>query len=168
MSKKQTQLLNQFISDAQVNSDLMQSLALFALEEAKNGDIQYANQLILTVANFSIFDPNYLIEWFEVFGQLKWSNKKGKLVNSQQGEWLLTKAKSTHWSDISIGKLSKGSFPNSDTDVIVNEPLSKSNFSASIHAYLKAHPIEDFNSGKFGVPADKNLWRKYKLRTKRK
>jgi len=154
--------------DLQEMSDDLQQLAVFALEQAKKGRIEYANQVVDAVVGTALFEPNYIIEWFEVFGKLKWSNKKGRLVNSQQGRWLVAKAQGVHWAEIPLGRLSKGAVRKTRPQRAPVERLTESNFTKAIHAYLEAHPIENSSIGKFGVPADKNRWGKYKLKIKRK
>ena len=149
-------------------SDEIQALAIFALQQAKQGEIKYANQVVEVVIETALFQPDYIIEWFEVFGKLKWSNKKGKLVNSEQGRWLIAKAQSNHWAEIPLGKISKGTIKTSPIFETTAEPLTATNFSDSIRAYLKAHPADSGQFGKFGVPADKNRWGKYKIKIKRK
>lgn len=149
-------------------SDELQELAIFAIQQAKLGEIKYANQVVDAVIETALFQPDYIIEWFEVFGKLKWSNKKGKLVNSEQGRWLISKALSTHWADIPLGKISKGTIKTTPVPQTTTEPLTAANFSDSISAYLKARPADSDQFGKFGVPADKNRWGKYKIKIKRK
>jgi hypothetical protein len=147
-------------------SDEIQELAIFAIQQAKTGEIKYANQLVDAVIETALFQPDYIIEWFEVFGKLKWSNKKGKLVYSDQGRWLISKAQSNHWADIPLGKISKGTIKTIPIPETTIEPLTASNFSDLINAYLKAHPAGSDKFGKFGVPADKNRWGKYKIKIK--
>jgi hypothetical protein len=51
---------------------------------------------------------------------------------------------------------------------IHNASLNADNFSSVIHQFLKEHPLNDNPIGKFGLPADKDRWDRYKLRIKRK
>jgi len=168
MSKNFQKSIDNLKIEIQELSDDIQQLALFALEQAKKGNIQYANQVVDAVVESAMFEPNYIIEWFEVFGKLKWSNKKRRLVISGRGRWLVSKAQEAHWAEIPLGKLSKGSFKESSPQQARHEPLSESNFSSAIRAYLSSHPIETSAFGKFGLPADKNRWGKYKLKIKHK
>ncbi len=63
--------INKLRADLQEMSDDLQQLAVFALEQAKNGHIEYANQVVDAVVGTALFEPNYIIEWFDVFGKLK-------------------------------------------------------------------------------------------------
>lgn len=168
MKQKLSPLLKEIKADIENSADDIQELAIFAIQQAKLGEIEYANQIVDSVVEASLFQPDYIIEWFEVFGKLKWSNKKGKLVHSEQGRWLISKAKSTHWASIPLGKLSKGTIKTTPVSEIKAEPLTATNFSDAISAYLKARPVDYDQLGKFGVPADKNRWGKYKIKMKRK
>ena len=161
MKQKLSHSLKEINIALERSADDIQELAIFAIQQAKLGDIKYANQIVDSVVETSLFEPDYLIEWFEVFGKLKWSNKKGKLVNSDQGRWLISKAKSTHWASIPLGKLSKGKIKTTPVSEIKAEPLTAANFSDSISTYLKARPVDYEQLGKLGVPADKNRWGKY-------
>ena len=73
-----------------------------------------------------------------------------------------------HWAEIPLGKLSKGAVKKTLPQKAPIERLTESNFTKAIHAYLEAHPVENSSIGKFGLPADKNRWGKYKLKIKRK
>lgn len=168
MKQKLPYSYNEIESGIKQLADEIQALAMFALQQAKLGEIKCANQVVDAVIQTALFQPDYIIEWFEVFGKLKWSNKKGKLVNSEQGRWLIAKAQSNHWAEIPLGKISKGTIKISPIAETTVEPLTAANFSDSVRAYLKAHPVDSGQLGKFGVPADKNRWGKYKIKIKRK
>ncbi|GAB2912819.1 hypothetical protein [Rheinheimera gaetbuli] len=168
MSKNFRQSVEEVFNDIQKFTDDIQELAVFALEQGRMGNIQYANQLVELVIKSEMLEPNFIIEWFEVFGKLKWNNKKGRLVNYEQGRWLLSKAQAVHWAEIPLGKLSKGMPPKQNVQKLNYEHLTEDNFPTAIHSYLQAHPVNSSLIGQKGLPADKNRWGKYKIKLKRR
>lgn len=168
MNRNFSKTLSDAVSATDDLFNLLQDLAVFCLKQAKDGNIDFANQLILLALNQSFYHPGYLISWFESFGKLKWSNKKGKLVNSDSGRWLIDKSLSTKWHDKPLNGLYKLSFCQSDVDSEMQNVVTKDNFSDILNSHSKIDPNNDSAFGKFGVPADKNRWGKYKLRIKRK
>ena len=164
--------LSKSLKDAVTATDdlfgLLQDLAVFSLKQAKEGNVDYANQLILLALNQAFYHPGYLISWFETFGKLKWSNKKGKLVNADRGRWLIGKAVSTNWYDNSLNGVYNLSFSHVNNDEKLITSVTKDNFSDILSEHLKENPAIASTFGKFGVPADKNRWGKYKIRIKRK
>lgn len=138
---------------------------------AKTNDLSYANQLIAAMLEEEFIEvAGLLIEWFEGFGVLKWSTKKKKLVNDATGRWYLEKAKFTPWSgSVALSKrlLSiKGMYDNQSSILFREKEISRD--TQLIHEYLISNP-RDYNPiGKFGLPADKKRWGKYKLKPKRK
>jgi hypothetical protein len=168
LSRKFSETLKDAVAATNECFNLLQDLAVFSLKQAKDGNVDYANQLILLSLNQSFYHPGHIISWFESFGRLKWSNKKGKLVNSDNGRWLIGTAVTTKWYDQSLNGKYKLSCRQNDEDNAMQKVITKDNFSDILNSYPKENYINDSLFGKFGVPADKNRWGKYKVRVKRR
>lgn len=148
--------------------DLLQDLAVFCLKEAKEGNTDFANKLIFSILKPSFFHPGYIISWFESFGKLEWSNKKNMLVKSDNGRWLISKAVSTKWYEISMKCVYRLSVSQSETDSDVRMLILKDDFCEKIIADSQENFVNDSSFGKFGIPADNKLYNKYKIKYKRK
>lgn len=148
--------------------NLLQDMAVFCLKQAKDGNIEFANKLIFSVLNPTFFHPGYIIAWFESFGNLEWSNEKNMLVKSDSGRWLIGKAVSTKWYEISIKCVYRLSFTQVGTDNGVRMLILKDDFCEKIIADSQENFVNDSSFGKFGIPADNKRYNKYKIKYKRK
>jgi hypothetical protein len=157
----------------------LQIIAYSSLKFAEQGDITIANHLIRCIMKENTFvRVESLISWFESHGKLIWSNKKRKLVNTENGKWNLITARKRPWceskqladilekGEIDYDKLKKPALE--DSKIVPNVSLNSDNFSLVIHHYLKENAVNDNPIGNLGLPADKNRYGRYKLRIKRK
>jgi hypothetical protein len=146
---------------------IVQAVAVSALWHAQNGYIETCNELIYAIGFNSYWNVSSLVFWFESHGKLKWSNKKHRIVNSQSGYWKLDKAENINsltYEELTPGSIyspAKEGFALSEL-YATKAPLSQ------IQQHLASNPIDASEIGKFGVPADKNCWGKYKIKVKRK
>lgn len=149
----------------------VQELAIFALSKCKDGETTYANQLIQMMAVVGLFRTEMLIFWFEKFGKLKWSNKKKRLVFSNSGKWAISSAVNTNWFDIAPKAMDLSDLGAARVSDVrpdhFSSTIDQGDFNALIAEYISTHPLETSDIGKFGLPADKNRWGKYKIRIKR-
>ena len=166
MVSKFNKELNQIENEVEELFDAVQELAMFSLKEAQRGEIKYSNDLIYAFRDTVFVEIKLLIGWFEKFGKLKWSNKKGELVFSDSGRWQIVAAEKNHWQDT---KNTKAQAQQTRRKTKITGSLSPTgqNFDRLLYGGLLSNPIKT-QEGKFGLPAGKNRWGKYKLKIKRK
>lgn len=94
-----------------------------------------------------------------------------RLVFSNSGKWAISSAAITNWFDIDPETVDLSDLGTSRVSDIppdhFSSTIDREHFNALIKEYISTHPIETSEIGKFGLPADKNRWGKYKIRIKR-
>jgi len=171
--KNQTEMPTKFSNDlTQIGEELenlevgVQELSLFAFLQAHSGNIKYANDVVYAFRNAVFIDIKLLIGWFEKYGKLSWSNKRGGFVFTDSGKWQLAAAEKNHWRDLNLKANAILRKPGNGQPIKA-APLTEENFDRMVRNYLLSNPIQT-REGQFGLPADKNRWGRYKLKLKRK
>lgn len=156
--KNRAKELNIFFENLNLWNKKLHTLSFESLQLAKQGDIEIANFLIESLAEFLDDELIKIIEWFERFGNLRWNNKKKSFVYGN-GVWKLEEAKK-----IPILGREPAHFLDEDQTYMTNSEAARD----EINKYLFAHPIDESEIGRVGLRASKKRWGDYKIRNRRR